>query len=219
MRLTADAKRTPPAVVAKGVPVPVPTGGWDAISALANMPADRAVQLDNWVPRPGWIEPRRGYQAHATGLGGTVQTVMAYNAVDPDDDKLFGVSSNGTIYDVTTAGAAVPTIVTSLNHAQMQYVQFSNASGTEYLIAVTGEDNPKIYDGTAWADMAITGTGVIPGTFINVNQHQGRLWFVQFNSTDPCYLPVGDFPDRRVHVKGRAARRHRNMDCRYPTKR
>ncbi len=190
MRLTADAKRTPPAVVAKGVPVPVPTGGWDAISALANMPADRAVQLDNWVPRPGWIEPRRGYVPWSTGLIGTVQTVMAYNAVDPANDKLFGVS-NGIIYDVTLNGAAVPTIVTGLNHSQMQYVQFSNASGTEYLVAVTGEDNPKIYDGVAWADMAITGTGVIPGTFINVNQHQGRLWFVQFNSNDPCYLPVG----------------------------
>ncbi len=197
MRLTAATKRTPPAVVAKGVPVPVPTGGWDAISALANMPADRAVQLDNWVPRPGWIEPRRGYVPWSTGLGGTVQTVMAYNAVDPANDKLFGVS-NGIIYDCTLNGAAVPTIVTGLNHSQMQYVQFSNASGTEYLIAVTGEDNPKIYDGTAWADMAITGTGVIPGTFINVNQHQGRLWFVQFNSTDPCYLPVGDIAGTAV---------------------
>ena len=57
MRLTAAVKRRPPAVVAQGVPIPAPVGGWDAISPLANMPVDRAVVLDNWIPRPGWIEP------------------------------------------------------------------------------------------------------------------------------------------------------------------
>jgi hypothetical protein len=197
MRLTAEAKRTPPSVVSKGVPVPVPTGGWDAISALANMPADRAVQLDNWVPRPGWIEPRKGYIPHATGLGSQVTTVMAYNSFNTDNDKLFAVAG-GTIWDVTTAGAAVPTIVTGLAHDQMQFIQFSNASATQYLIAVDGNGGQKIYDGTAWANLVVTGTGVASGTFVNVNQHQGRLWFVQFNSTDPCYLPVGDITGTAV---------------------
>ena len=57
--------------VADGASTPAPTGGWDAVSALANMDEDRAIVLDNWFPRPDSVEVRRGYKNHATGMGST----------------------------------------------------------------------------------------------------------------------------------------------------
>lgn len=166
--------------------MPAPVGGWDAISPLANMPVDRAVRLDNWVCRPGWIEPRRGSVVFSTGLNGPVQTLMAYNGFGTVN-KLFGVAGDA-IYDCTQKGAAVPTSVAGLTNARMQYIMFSNASNSQYLIACNGADGVWLYDGTSWTKAAITGTGIDPTEFVQVNAYQQRLWFVQNNSTDAIYL-------------------------------
>ena len=42
--------------------IPASIKGWDAISSVADMPPDHAVQLDNFIPRPGYLEVRRGSQ-------------------------------------------------------------------------------------------------------------------------------------------------------------
>jgi hypothetical protein len=189
MRVNVQRKPSKAVQVAQGVPLPAPTGGWDAISPLANMPVDRAVQLDNWVPRPGWIEPRRGYVTQATGLGlpGTpVQTLMAYNGFG-SVQKLFGIAA-GTIYDCSNAGAAATPVVPGLSNSRFQFIMFSNPSGNQYLVAVNGEDGVQLFDGTNWTVGAYTGTGIDSTQFIGVNAYQGRLWFVVNNSTDPVYL-------------------------------
>jgi len=47
--------------------VPAPVGGWDTESALSAMPADRAVILDNWIPRGSFAQLRRGFIEQCTG--------------------------------------------------------------------------------------------------------------------------------------------------------
>ncbi len=185
MRLYAAVKRRPPAVVAKGVPIPAPTGGWDAISPLANMPADRAVQLDNWIPRPGWIEPRKGYRQWSTGMGAPVETVMAYNG-STQPSRVFAVAG-GQIYNCTNSGSAVATIIGGLANSRLQFVQSSNPAG-QYLLAVNGANNPMLFNGIGWSTTNITGTGVNQTTFSQVNVHNGRVWFVQKGTTQPVYL-------------------------------
>ena len=89
--------------------IPASTKGWDQISSLANMDPDHAVQLDNWIPRPGYLEIRRGSKVKATGIGTgstAVETIMAYNSPNVTNSKLFAIGG-GTIYDVTAGGAAV----------------------------------------------------------------------------------------------------------------
>ena len=65
------------------VPIPAPTGGWNAIDPLANMDPKYAPILINWVPRSAWIELRAGYNAWCQGLGteGPVETLMCYKPV------------------------------------------------------------------------------------------------------------------------------------------
>lgn len=188
MRRTAAIKRR---IVAQGIPLPAPTGGWDAISPIANMPVDRALVLDNWLPKPNWIQPRNGFIKRCTGVGSAttpVQTVMAYNGFG-GTNKLFGAAGN-TIYDCSTAGAAVATSVNALSTSRLQYVQFSNPSSTQYLFACNGIDNPVLFDGTSWTNSSITGTGVNQNLFSQVAVHKGRLWFVQQNTTNPAYMTV-----------------------------
>jgi len=171
--------------------IPASIKGWDQISSLASMPADHAVQLDNWIPRPGYLEIRRGSTAWATGVGTAstpVQTVMAYTAPVGTNSKLFAVGG-GTIYDVTAGGVAVATTVTGLSSSRMQYCNFTNASGTSYLICCNGVDTPQIYNGTVWA--ALNVTGLTLGDIVAVNAWKGRLWFTMINSTKSYYMAIG----------------------------
>ena len=157
MRRTALSQSPPKRVVAQGVPLPASVGGWDAISPLANMPVDRAVVLDNWICRPGWIEPRRGYVSQATGLGTAstpVQTLMSYNGLN-GNSTLFGVAG-GTIYDCTSTGPATATPVTGLANSRLQYVMFSSPAQDSFLMTVNGADAPWSYDGTTWSQRPIT---------------------------------------------------------------
>ena len=154
MRLTALAQpRVPRKVVAQAIQIPAPVGGWDAISPLANMPVDRAVQLDNWIPRPGWIEPRNGSIVQSTGVGTSsdpVETLMVYNGAG-GINKLFA-ASGGTIYDCTTAGAASATTITGLTNSRMQHKMYADGAGNQVLMAVNGANNPVMFNGTAWSN-------------------------------------------------------------------
>lgn len=191
MRLTTLANaRVPKRSYVQPTSLQAPVGGWDAISALANMPEDRAITLDNFVPRPGWIEPRRGYIEWGTGLGTAttpVETIMSYYAGDPSNDKMFAIAG-GAIYDVTTAGAGVATTVTGLSDSRWQYTNFTNDSGTHYLIACNGVDPAKIYDGATWGDLSVTGTANTD--IIQPHVYAGRLWFVVVDTLAPVYLAI-----------------------------
>jgi hypothetical protein len=191
VRLTAAARRAVPyrSNIQENT-VPAPTGGWDAISALAQMPADRAVQLDNFIPRPGYIEPRRGSIEWATGMGSStpVETIMAYYGGSTANDRMFAIADT-TIYDATNAGAALPTTVTSLSTARCEYVNFTNSSNLHYQLVCNGVDTPKIYNGTTWADTAIT--GVTQSDLVQPCVYNGRLWFTRINSLVPVYLDIG----------------------------
>lgn len=156
------------------------------------MPIDRAVQLDNWVCRPGWIEPRRGFVIQSSGLGTSktpVQSLMAYNGID-GTRKLFGVAG-GTIYDCSNAGtAAIPTTVTGLQSSRLQYVMFADPGMSQFLVTVNGADNPWTFNGASWsqpdifignASGSITwSVNMVPNETINLN---GTI--IKFVSSSP----------------------------------
>lgn len=189
MRLTAAAQRkVPTRSSARPASVPASTGGWNTIDALANMPPTDAVQMDNIIPRAGWLEPRRGFEQWATGMGSTtpVESLMSY--YNTSSNQMFAAAGT-TIYDVTGGGAAIPTTVTTLSSARCQHENFTNSAGTHYLVVCNGANDALIFDNTTWASMAVT--VVNPATFIQPHAFKGRLWFVIDGSTDVAYLPIG----------------------------
>jgi len=173
--------------IARGMSIPAPTGGWDAVSALADMPVDRAIVLDNWFPSTGDVRVRRGHQIHGSGMGSDqVESLMVYNGVTTASTKLFAATGS-TVYDVSASGVAASSI-TSLANARWQYTNFTVAGG-KYLWICNGADDPRHYNGSAWATPTIT--GVTGADIINVNAHKNRIWGVLKDSTKACYLTTG----------------------------
>ncbi len=193
--LAANARRVN---VARGASIRAPVGGWDAVSALADMPEDRAIVLDNWFPRPDSVELRKGSEPHSFPIAThpAIETLLVYN--DPANiSRMFAVATNGSGYDVTVKNVttAPSSVFTGKQNARFQYANFTTIGG-HFLIAVNGADVPLTYNGTAWANATITGpvvpaTAIDPALFIHVNVFKNRLWFVIKDSTKVAYLATG----------------------------
>lgn len=176
------------------VALPAPTGGWDAASPIAAMPIENAVILDNWIPRTGYCEVRRGFVSQVTGNPGPVESLMVYRGT-ATTDKLF-CASNGNIYDVTVQGAALGApVYTGATSNRWNYTAFANSAGS-WLIAVNGSDTPIGYNGGAWATLpAITGSSgpitLTPSNLYAVTPHKGRLLFTEKNTLHVWFPAAG----------------------------
>lgn len=167
-----------------GISVPAPIGGWDAKSPLAAMPAQNAVILDNWIPRAGYVELRRGYVPQVTGFASPVESLMAYRG-GATGDKLFAASA-GNLYDVSTQGSTLGApVFTGANSNRWNYTAFSNAA-SEWLVACNGVDTPIGYNAGVWAALALTGSSgpitLDPTSLFSVFSHAGRLFYLQADS-------------------------------------
>src|SRR5689334_2368849 len=114
MRKVKTVEKVPtPAPDVQTKVIPVPTDGWDAISPLASMDPKRAPILNNWIPRPGWVELRNGYfpWSFLTNLALAVETLMVYRA--QGSEKMFAAAGS-SIYDVSITGSAPSAVVTGM---------------------------------------------------------------------------------------------------------
>lgn len=173
----------------RGVPIPAPVGGWDAVSALPAMNPDRAIVLDNWIPRPGYIEVRRGFASHCTGLGsGVVESLMVYSGLTVATSKMFA-GANSKVYDVSSSGAGSESFG-SMSNNRYQWVNFTT-SGGKFLWICNGANAPRHFNGSAWATPSLTMDTFASTDIINVNVHKNRIWVVFKDSTVAGYLATG----------------------------
>ena len=167
-----------------------PTGGWDAVSAIPAVPEDRAIILDNLVPRPGFLEFRRGSQAWVNGMPGPVPTLLAYRGSSPN--RLFAACA-GAIYEVTTQAVLNAPVFSGASSSTWAYVNFANSAGA-FIRAVNGVDAPLLFDGTTWSTTSEAITGSSGGLTLNPNnlsavmEHLSRLWFTEGASLRVWYL-------------------------------
>lgn len=174
--------------------VPAPTEGWDAISPLASMDPKRAPVLNNWVPRPGWVELRAGYEPWSwVGVNAPVEALMVRRG--PTGEKMFAAAAT-KIYDVSTLGLATP-VVTGLTEARWNYINFTPANGTTVIQCVNGIDQLRQYDGTSWTIPSITGLpgGVTTANIFNIHAQKRRIWYILGNgsggrSTIAAFMPT-----------------------------
>jgi hypothetical protein len=176
----ARAKRA----VSQPVSLPAPVGGWNARDSLAAMSPLDAPILTNWYPATTECQLRNGYSKHATGISGQVETLMAYAGAATD--KLFAIA-NGSVYDVTSAGAVGAAVLTGLTNSRWQYLNIATAGGN-FLSMANGVDTPQVYNGTTWANAAITG---VTATKLNSPiLYANRQFFIEKDTLKVWYLPV-----------------------------
>lgn len=174
--------------VSIGKAIPAPVGGWDAQSPIANMPPENAVILDNWIPRAGFVETRRGSAAWSVGIPAPVETGMVLRGIG--DDLIFAAAGDD-IYDVSFQGDAPVSVYTGTGSARFQWINFANDGGT-FILAANGANDPIYFDGTTWASLVITGaSGAVtldPAQLIDVMEHKARTFWVENASLRVWYL-------------------------------
>jgi hypothetical protein len=127
--------------------LPSPTQGWDTETPLAELPQTRAHVFDNWMPKGVSLEMREGYDDHVTGIAAPVETLLPYNA--GASSALFAAADD-SIYNVTNVGAVGAAVVGSLTGARFSYTNFTTSGGT-FLWICNGLDDPRHWNGSAWA--------------------------------------------------------------------
>jgi hypothetical protein len=168
----------------KSASVPAPVKGWNAKDALADMPPDTAVILDNMFPNLDDVTLRRGSSTYSTGSGSsTVGTLAVY--AGPTSQKMFSCA-NLAIYNVSSGGAA-SSVATGFTNNRWQHTMFST-SGGNFLWMCNGADAPRYYDGSSWTNPSLS--GVTATDIIDVMAHQNRLFFALKDSLEFGYLPV-----------------------------
>jgi hypothetical protein len=176
----------------KGIDVSQPLPGGNPLTAL---------RLENLIPRVLGCQLRAGFSRWCSNMVGEIRTLMDFQPA-VGDAQFFAASSDGNVYDVTTAlpSASTPPIaftdLGSLFDGEYSFVNFTTAAGVHYLVAVSEDSGMWVYDGTTWTEI-VAGTapmqidGVDPAVFDYVMIWKSRLWFIEANSTVAWYLPVG----------------------------
>lgn len=171
-----------------GKAIPAPVGGWDAQSPLADMPPENAVTLQNWIPRSGFVELRKGFVTWQDGLSLPVETGMVLRG--SGTDRIFG-AAGGSIYDMTGQGDVPVEVYTETGSARFQWINFANDAGT-FILAANGAAPPIRFNGTDWAPLTITGTAGIltldPASLVDVMEHKGRTFWVENNTLRVWFL-------------------------------
>jgi hypothetical protein len=187
------------AVRAKVKTLPAPIGGLNTRDSLTEMPKEDAVILTNWEPKETSVQLRKGYSSHATGMGGTVETIAEYNS---GSNRKLIACANSQIWNASGSGAA-SSLSSGYTSNRWQWVNFN-----AYLIMVNGADTPVTYDGvTTVAASTISGPTVT--SLIGIHVHKSRVYTWQSNSSSFWYGATNaiggaftEFPLTRVSKKG-----------------
>jgi len=176
------------AVIAQPAHFAAPVGGWNALDAIAAMPATDAVRLDNLFPETSYLRLRRGSQTWG-GLGGNpVRSLMTF-AHSTLGDRLLA-ASNGTLYDQTNPLAAVP-IGTGAGD-RWEYVNFSTPAG-QFWVAVNGNAQQFYWNGSGTITAGVNTQGPLLShipAWSMITAFQSRLFFAGTTDLYLYYLPV-----------------------------
>lgn len=169
-----------------------PSMGLALDQPIAAMPPNSALVMENIFPTVNGARIRGGSLKKAT-IGSVVESLFSYRAGSVQN--LFA-AGGGSIFDITNPAdpdVAPTASVTGQTGDEYSTVPFAT-SGGNYLYAVTGEDDPQLYDGSSWQAMNAGSTPALIGTtvssLIQVNSYRSRLYFVEKDSMRFWYLGV-----------------------------
>lgn len=170
------------------VTVPAPIGGLNGRDPIAAMDARDAYLMDNTFPGTASVESRKGCRKYSNNtLLAPVQALEVY--AGGTGDKMLAWAG-GKVWDVSNA---VPQQLASGYVSNLPVTtMFSNAAdNAQFLIAVTGYDQPRSYNGAALAALTMTGMTGSQNTLNFVFSFKSRLYFGQRDKLGFYYLPVG----------------------------
>lgn len=164
--------------------IPAPVGGLNLRDPIAAMQPTDALVLNNMIPMQQGVELRKGWQVHTATVGGAVNSVFAYNAPNPTNNKVFAAAGEA-IYDVTSGTATLSVGSTGATNGMWWTTQFSTGADT-FLLAVSTTGGYWTYSTTSgWVKRTPTNLPTNPRT---VGVWKRRLWFTCENDTNVYYM-------------------------------
>lgn len=168
--------------------VPSPVGGLNRRDALAAMEATDAYVMDNLFPGTTSCKLRNGCSVWEDGLPGPVTSLLSYTS--GTIQEMFA-EAGGKLYDVTVKDNHTE-VMSGLAGPDIQAIMFSNAAdNAQWLMCNTGADIPFAYNGSAWQDLAITGTHGAPEQINFFCPYKGRMYFTMEGECGFYYLIPG----------------------------
>lgn len=189
-----------------GLHIPAPVLGIDNRQSLGSMDPKTCVFSFNLQPTDYGVSVRKGYvewanQTSSTSPGDIPSTVMPFSglAEDRSDDKLFLCDEKG-IWEVTTQDIVNPTLAigwtsSAVGAGRCSYLQYVDVSGGLWLLVCDEVNGYYTYElaTTTWTKVAMGagGTqiaGVDPADFVFVMEWNGRLYFIERDTSTAWYL-------------------------------
>lgn len=180
---------------------PAPLKGMNVVDPIASMGPEFATSIVNMTCDGRGMKLRPGYMEFATEVGAAdIRSMVAHQAVDVANNKLFAVSSEG-IFDITAGGVGpyVVDIAFAIDNGMAGYgvaVTYLDDSTLTNYTFYADEDNGlyRYEDAAAWtavSDIVDGGAVNLGPDLVFVMQHKSRLWFVKRDSGTAYYLPAG----------------------------
>jgi hypothetical protein len=177
-------RRAAASQVAQLFNIPAPVGGLNFRDPIASMSPNDALILDNFIPKQLGVELRKGYQVHTDAINEPIGSIFAYNAPDPDDNKIFA-AADGDIYDVTAHPATVAQSTTGSLDNLWWTTQFSTGADT-FLLAVSPSGGYWTYStSSGWVKRTPTNLPANPRT---VGVWKRRIFFTCDGDDNVYYM-------------------------------
>lgn len=180
---------------------PGPSLGLVSDQNLAVAQPGGAVMLENIFPTATGGIMRRGKVSYAdlSADSGPVQAMFGYEVGSAP--KLFAIT-DANVWDVSTGSP--PSTVYAVTSGRFITAQYTNADGDVFVRGVNGADPAFVYNGTTFStNPALTfpsGESLTSADLNYVMVHQNRFFFLQKNSLNAWYLPVGQIGGELVRL-------------------
>lgn len=118
----------------------------------------------------------------ATAVGQPIETLISYSS---GTTSKFLASAAGSVYDITSGGAAGLPLATGFSSNRWQDVFMGG-----YQLLFNGVDTPQKYDGTSVTANTITGSGLTSSNLIYPNVLGQRVFMVEKNTLNVWYMGI-----------------------------
>lgn len=203
--MLAPRRRRPPAPpTVQTYTVPAPIGGLNTVAAGLQLPTSDCVLAYNLIASESGLRARLGYREWTTSLTGItndhVRTIIPFSGGASGSGKVFAATETG-IWDVTTQTSSPTQVFSFATQSGRSGYGVSSVFVTTagYFLLYADEVNGlHIYgeSGATWTAVAQGGgateiDGIAPSRFAFVTVFKGRVWFVERDSPNAWYLPLG----------------------------
>lgn len=166
-----------------------PVAGLLTSRAVAEMPPESALILDNFIAENDQVVLRKGASLRINLAPDTVETLAPFNVAT--GSKLFAFAGS-VCYEIGTNGSSTVEF-TGLTNARWQFTQFAT-SAVDTLLLVNGYDSMRQWYSGAWTTVTTVGSGgstFNTNTFNLVCAYNQRLFFGLRDTLNFVYLPAG----------------------------